>query len=281
MGKTKIKTLDETPVEEVKVVKKAGKKEYNLPQIEGIDEVETKDIKEIKAKETEVQKTVKTQKPGKAKPRSKKYKEAVKDLDRGSIYQIPQAIEMVKKTSYSKFPGSLEIHINTKQSGIRGLVSLPFMAGRRLKILAFGPSTGPGQVDLGEDVTAGDDKKIDEISKGKIDFDILITTPQWMVKLAKVAKVLGPKGLMPNPKNNTITDDLKKAVESLQAGKTEFKTESKAAVIHLALGKLNQPDEELIENTKTLLSAIGKSRVKKAVVAPTMGPSFKIDTAKI
>src|SRR3989344_7409818 len=168
---------------------------------------------------------------------------------------------MVKKLSYSKFNGTLEAHINTIQTGIRGLVSLPFVSGKKLRILEF----------------EGDDSIIEEISKGKINFDLVITTPEWMPKLAKVAKNLGPRGLMPNPKSGTITTDLKKAVESFQAGKTEYKTEPKAKVMHLALGKLDQSTEELSANIKALLQVLGKTRVKKITLSPTMGPGVKVD----
>lgn len=214
----------------------------------------------------------KAQKPGKTKKvRSKKYKEKITDLDRSKSYPVNEAIDLVKKLSYSKFDGTLEAHINTSQKGIRGLVSLPFSAGKKLRILVFGAKTPLG------DATPGDDSAIESISKGKVDFDLVITTPEWMSKLAKVAKVLGPRGLMPNPKNGTITEDLKKAVESFQSGKTEYKTESKTPLIHLGLGKLNQPTEELSANIKTLLQAIGKTRVKKVSLSPTMGPSVKIE----
>jgi len=123
----------------------------------------------------------------------------------------------------------------------------------------------------------GDESVIESINKGKVDFDLVITTPEWMPKLAKVAKNLGPRGLMPNPKNGTITDALKKTVESFQAGKTEYKTESKAAVIHIGLGKLNQPTEQLAANVKTLLATIGKTKIKKVTLSPTMGPGVKVD----
>jgi len=216
----------------------------------------------------------KKQKPGKAKPRSKKYQEVIKDLDRTKTYSLEEAIDLVKKLSYSQFNGTLEAHINTAQTGIRSLVSLPFVAGKKLRILAFGTKTPEG-------VTAGDDTTIDTISKGKVDFDLIITTPEWMPKLAKVAKILGPKDLMPNPKNGTITEDLKKAVEGFQSGKTEYKTEAKTPVIHLALGKLNQPNEELVANTKTLLQTLGKSKVKKVSLSPTMGPSVKINLTSL
>lgn len=219
----------------------------------------------------------------KPKPRGKKYQEVIKELDRTQTHPLNEAVELAKKASFSKFDGTLEAHINTVQTGIRGLVSLPYASGKKLRILAFGPSVASGQAKELEGVGAvvGDDKAIEEIAKGKVDFDLVITTPEWMPKLAKVAKVLGPKGLMPNPKNGTITEDLKKAAESFQSGKTEYKTELKAPVIHLGLGKLTQPTEELAANIKTLLSTIGKSKIKKVTLAPTMGPSVKLDLGSI
>ncbi|MDO8576745.1 MAG: hypothetical protein Q7R82_00200 [Candidatus Daviesbacteria bacterium] len=250
--------------------------------------IESKDKDAIASLQHDKKKT--TQKPGKAKPRSKKYQELSKDLDRTKTYPLAEAVEMIKKLSYSKFNGTLEAHINTAQTGIRGLVSLPYAAGRKLRILTFGPSTGSTPLttsSLGiksgteNGVIIGSDEIIEEINTGKINFDIVVTTPEWMPKLAKVARILGPRGLMPNPKNGTITspsaDGLKKAVQEFQAGKTEYKTEAKAPVIHLALGKLNQPNEELIANIKTLYQTIGKSRIKKISLSPTMGPSVKVN----
>ena len=231
------------------------------PKIKIIDDSVAEAPIEIKEVKTETPK--KATKPGKAKPRSKKYQELVKDLDKTKSYPLSEALDLVKKLSYSKFAGTLEAHINTSTTGIRGLVSLPFVTGRKLRILAF----------------EGSDEIIDNISKGKIDFDIIVTTPAWMGKLAKVARILGPRGLMPNPKNGTIAEDLKKAVEGFQTGKTEYKTESKAPVIHIAMGKLNQPNEELSANIKALLQTLGKSRVKKVTLSPTMGPSVKVDLA--
>lgn len=226
----------------------------------------------------------KAKKPGKAKPRSKKYQEISADLDRVKTYPLTEAVDMAKKMSYSKFTGTLEAHINTSQTGIRGLVSLPFASGRKLRILAFGKDAAESGADI-----VGSDEVIEEINKGKVDFDLVITTPEWMPKLAKVARILGPKSLMPNPKNGTITDDLKKAVEGFQAGKTEYehsskqvyKTESKAPVIHLSMGKINQSTEELTANIKTLLQTVGKTRVKKVTLSPTMGPSVKVDLSSI
>lgn len=219
---------------------------------------------------------------GQAKPRSKKYQEASKNLDKTQSYSVTEAVELAKKLSYSKFTGTLEAHINTRVSNLRGLVTLPYASGKKLTILAFGPSTTLRTID---DIIPGDDNTIEEIIKGKVNFDLVVTTPEWMPKLAKIARILGPRGLMPNPKNGTITTDLKKAVEGFQAGKTEYeqgskilyRTEAKAQVIHLGLGKLDQPTEELAANVTTLLQTLGKSRVKKVSISPTIGPSVKLD----
>lgn len=234
-------------------------------------------VKEVKKEEKVTEAPKKVQKTS-VKPRSKKYQEISKDLDKSKTYPVNEAIDLVKKNSYSKFEGTLEAHINTITTGIRGLVSLPFVSGKKLRILAFGPSTS---LRVEDNVIIGDEAKIEEINKGKIDFDLLLTTPDWMAKLAKVAKNLGPRGLMPNPKSGTITTDLKKSVESFQSGKTEYKTEAKAPVIHLGLGKLDQPTEQLVANIKTLIQQIGKTRVKKVVLSPTMGPGVKVDLGSV
>lgn len=241
------------------------------PKVKTIDDSESLEEENKKAPKEAVEapKEKKAQKPGKQKKvRSKKYLELTKNLDKSKSYSLTEAVAMVKSLNYAKFDATLEAHINTTASGIRGLVSLPYVTGKKLRILSF----------------EGDDSVIENISKGKIDFDIIVTTPEWMPKLAKVAKILGPRGLMPNPKNGTIVsgeDGLKKAVESFQAGKTEYKTEPKAPVIHIGLGKINQPTEELAANVKTLLQTIGKTRVKKLTLSPTMGPSVKVDLASI
>ena len=298
MGKKKLAIIDDSIQEEVK--KKPSRKVAKSSAVEAISEVErtsdsmnetesgakqthseptgeasgTSTTDEPTSKEPERATPKKVQKPGKAKPRSKKYQELVKDLDRSKTYPIPEAVDMVKKLSYAKFNATIEAHVNTVASGIRGLVSLPYASGKKLRILAFGKGADSAGADI-----VGTDSTLEEIEKGKINFDLVITTPDWMPKLAKVAKVLGPRGLMPNPKNGTITEDLKKAVEGFQSGKTEYKTEPKAPVIHLGLGKLDQPTEELSANIKILLQTVGKTRIKKVTLSPTMGPSVKVDLA--
>lgn len=301
MGKKKLTIIDDSlPVEE----KTSGKDKERVKSesVEAIGAAEpTPEVNESTseegAKQTNSEQTgsasgasrpdeqapkKKAQKPGKThgsaskKVRSKKYQEKVAELDRTKALPVTEAIDLVKKLSYSKFDGTLEAHINTIQTGMRGLVSLPFASGKKLTILAF----GKGAEESGADIV-GTEEVVETINKGKVSFDLVVTTPEWMPKLAKIARILGPRGLMPNPKNGTITDDLKKAVEGFQAGKTEYKTESKAPVIHLGLGKLTQPNEELVANIKILIQTLGKTRVRKVTLAPTMGPSVRVELASL
>lgn len=278
MGKTKTKFIDDSQTQEKGKKQKAQPKaDLSVETTEAVMEKENViQGNEVTTESKDVDK--KPQKIGKSKPRSKKYQEKLTEteLDKQQSYPVNQVLELVKALSYSKFPGTLEIHINTRQAGIRGLVSLPYASGKKLRIIAFGKKADESGADI-----IGNEEKIEEITKGKIDFDLAVITPEWMPKLAKAARVLGPRGLMPNPKNGTITEDLKKAVESFQSGKTEYRSESKAMLIHLALGKLTQPSEELIANVKALLSTIGKSRIKKVTLAPTMGTSVKLDLSSI
>ena len=288
MGKTKTKIMDDSsPQEESKKpAKKLGRQDELVEKLKAELGMEVQTIatgnskleKSVQPQPSKLKKPASSiQSPTSKKIRSKKYQEVAKDLDKAKAYPLTEAVDMIKKLSYSKFNATLEAHINTISLGLRGLVSLPFASGKKLRILAFGSSTS----DAEEGVFFGDDSTIEEINTGKVNFDLIITTPDWMPKLAKIARILGPRGLMPNPKNGTITNDLKKTIEGFQAGKTEYKTEGKAPVIHLALGKLNQPTVELTANITTLLQTLGKSRVKKVTLSPTMGPSVRLDLTSI
>ena len=233
------------------------------------------DVKKGKtAKEDKVSK--RAQKKGTLKYRSKKYLEAREKVEKTKRYPLAEAVELAKTASYSKFGGSLEIHINTSVKNIRGLVNLPFASGKKLKVIAF----GKGAENSGADIIGSDDD-LKEIEKGRINFDILVVSPDIMPRLARFAKVLGPRGLMPNPKNGTISSDLKKAVAEIQGGKTEYKTQKDSQVIHLSLGALSRPSEELVQNAKILLNTIGKTKSKKVTLAPSMGPGVKVDLSSI
>lgn len=172
--------------------------------------------------------------------------------------QLSRSIELLRKFKSSSFDESVELHINAKEKGISGMVVLPHGTGKTLKIVV------------------ANDAVIAEIEKGKIDFDILVATPQMMPMLAKVAKVLGPKGLMPNPKNGTITTNTDDAVKKLSAGQISFKTESGAPLIHLMVGKLSFNDKQLEQNISTVLSAIGVSKIDKVTLKSTMSPAIHL-----
>lgn len=210
------------------------------------------------------------------KQRSKKYQEALERFEKSKLYNVEEALEVVKQAGYTKFPGSIELHINTNQKNLRGLITLPFASGKSLKIAAL----GRGAADSGADVVV-DDAIFSDIEKGRINFDCLVVTPDQMPKIARLARILGPRGLMPNPKSGTISDNLKKAVAELAGGKTEYKTQKDSQVIHLSVGKKDQESSEIVSNIKALYQIIGKSRIKKLVLAPTMGPSVKINPASL
>lgn len=278
MSKTKIAIMDDSIIKEPK----EGEKSEKAATPEVVEAIENKaEVKNAESKEDakagkKTKKSKASVKKGKAKYRSVKYKAAAEKIEKSKKYGLSEAIEAAKESSYSKFDGSLELHIGTSAKNIRGLVSLPFASGKKLKILAF----GKGAAESGADVI-GDDAKLAEIIRGITSFDVVVTTAEWMPKLARAAKILGPRGLMPSPKNGTITEDLKKAVTEIQSGKVEYKTEKNGQVIHLSVGKVSQVSEEIAQNTKILFNAIGKTKVKKLVIAPSMGLGVKVDLASI
>jgi len=228
--------------------------EQALAEAEIIKKKEAKLEKElIKETEKEVKKQTK-----KTKKSSPKYIKAKQKVDSNKLYPLKEALNLLKEVSLSKFTGSVEIHLVVKESGQKGEVEFPY-------------STGKKQI-----IKIVDDNLIGELEKGKISFTTLVATPQSMAKLVKFAKLLGPKGLMPNPKNGTISDQPEKAAE-IMAKKTTFKTENKAPLMHLTIGKVDMPEKEIEANFKSLIKAVGRKNIKKVAIAPTMGPSIKID----
>lgn len=295
MGKKKPVVMDDSIIEEVKEPRKKLNPnpatevaaETARPQLNpNRAKLNPNKANEAKTSEPEAKKAEEKASPKKAEKteekkeskvtHGKKYQEVREKVERNKNYAVPTAVELAKEVSYSSFDGTIEIHINTAAKNVRGLVSLPFASGKSLNVIAF----GKGAAESGADII-GDDAKLAEIAKGKINFDVIVTDPTWMPKLAGAAKVLGPRGLMPNPKNGTIATDLKKAVTEIKSGKVEYKTERNGQVIHLSVGKVSQSSEEITQNIKILLGTIGKTKIKQAVLAPTMGPSVKIDVSTI
>ncbi len=225
--------------------------------------------------------------------RGKKYIKVSKDLDRNKSYSLEEGLKEVKKTSYSKFVGSLEVHFDIvvpkdrDPKSIKGAVSLPHSTDvKSVTIAAFvTPDKEKDAKDAGADFV-GLDKLIKDIKENKITFDVAIAIPSVMPKIAVLGKELGPKGLMPNPKNGTVTDDIASAIGEYKKGKQTFACDT-SGVIHIKAGKLDIDDDKLIENVHVAVLAVedvlGKPYNQSIVrmhIAPTMGPSYKIEYKK-
>ena len=202
--------------------------------------------------------------------------------------KFSEAIQKVKETSKTKFDPTVEVHINLElekkgEQSVRFTTTLPHGTGKTKKVAVFASRKVPN-ADL--ELTEDDIAKIDKNTiRPKVDFDILVAEPKFMPKLAKVAKILGPAGVMPNPKTGTVTEDVEKAVEQIKKGKVEVRTEPVAPVIHTIIGKKSFEDNKLEENFNELINAIRSNKPAKAkpnfirsvFVTSTMGPSFSVD----
>jgi len=262
MSKKTIKTVGKEEKKEAKNAKK-GKGKIKVAGLKGGEKIkvvvsEPVAVEKKIAKEDEVPEAKKKRK---AKTRGKRYQTMKKKIDRNKAYSLAEAIKLVKETSLSKFVGNLEAHLLVDKKGEVAEVSLPYFKTKQKKVVI------------------ADDKIIAKIKEGKIDFDILLASPELMPRIVPLARVLGPKGLMPNPKNGTLIDDPKKSIKKFQGSTLKMKTEKKAPVLHLVLGKLDQPEKELVANVEVVLKAIGKGKTKKLILAATMGPSVKVALA--
>jgi large subunit ribosomal protein L1 len=234
--------------------------------VEGTElKAEVKELLEKVEKGETAGKESKKKKSSGPKVRGKKYQEAVKLIEKSKLYPTTDAVKLVKKTSVTKFDATVELHINLnpatlgEKTDYRGSVTLPHGTGKQVRVLV------------------ADDEIIAEITAGKINFDILIAHPSMMPKLAKVARILGPKGLMPNPKTGTITTDVEKRVKELSHGQVNFKTEPDNPLIHMAIGKVSFEDAQLKENIEAVITAIGRGKLAKVTISSTMGPGIKVE----
>ena len=202
--------------------------------------------------------TAETHKVKTTKVRGKKYQTVKKKIDVTKYYPLKEAVKLVKETSLSKFDGKVEAHITVLDIGNVGEITFPHLETASKKIVIL------------------NDTILAEIKEGKVNFDIIIASPATMPKLLPLARILGPKGLMPNPKNGTLTDKPEESLKKLSAAKTNLKTEKKAPVLHTIVGKISQKDEEIIDNIKELIKVIKANKIKKLALCATIGPSVKV-----
>lgn len=229
-----------------------------------------------------------------AKKKSKKYLEAAKQVEAGKNYTANEALALVKKIDFAKFDATVEVafnlNVDTKQADqqLRGAVVLPNGTGKDQKVVVFakGPKAKEAQ-EAGADVV-GDDDLVAQIQDGWLDFDVAIATPDMMAQVGRLGRVLGPKGLMPNPKTGTVTMDVAKAVSESKAGKVTYRTDRDGNV-HVPLGKVSFSEEALEGNFKTIYGVIAKARpaavkgqyIKHVSFASTFGPSVTVDLASL
>ncbi|MGN8921996.1 50S ribosomal protein L1 [Lachnospiraceae bacterium HCP28S3_F9] len=227
--------------------------------------------------------------------RGKKYVEAAKAIDRGTLYDVADAVALVKKTAVAKFDETIEAHIRTGCDGrhadqqIRGAVVLPHGTGKKVRILVFAKDAKAEEAKaVGADYVGGMEL-IEKIQKENwFEFDVVVATPDMMGVVGRIGRVLGPKGLMPNPKAGTVTMDVTKAIQEIKAGKIEYRLD-KTNIIHVPLGKASFTEEQLADNFQTLIDAINKARpaavkgqfLKSVVLTSTMGPSVKVNPLKL
>lgn len=260
MGEQKTKKVSEEDAlkeaeKTLKDIKTGKEKPISQPKTE-IGQSQTKSVDRGEAK------TKTSKKPPKI--RSQKYKKALILVDRSKLYSLDEAVDLVKKTSYSKFDGSVEMHVRlgSKKGGepiaFRKLISLAHQAGKEPKIAII------------------DEALIEKISKEKkADYDILLATPEIMPKLAKIARILGPQGKMPNPKSGTVTKEPQKVIQDIKSGKIEIKTD-KQGNIHQVLGKVSWEDAKLKENISAVLASLSASQIVGATLCASMGPGIKV-----
>ena len=227
--------------------------------------------------------------------RGKRYQEAAKNIDRSVQYDVAEAIGLAKKSAVAKFDETIEVHIRTGCDGrhaeqqIRGEVVLPHGTGKTVKVLVFAKGTKLDEAQAAGADFVGGEELIPKIqNEGWLDFDVVVATPDMMGVVGRLGRVLGPKGLMPNPKAGTVTMDVTKAVNDIKAGKIEYRLD-KANIIHVPIGKASFTEEQLADNFQSLIAAINKAKpsslkgqyLKSCVVAPTMGPGVKINVTKL
>ena len=287
----KLDTVEETtaPVEAEEKYAKAGKK--SKKHVEEVKAEEERQARKLEAAaEPEKKAGPKPVTRTRLERRGKNYRKAAEQIEKGKAYALKDAIELAIKTSPVKFDATLEMHfrlgVDPRQAdqNIRSTVSLPAGTGKSVRVAVFAPlDVCKAAKAAGADI-AEDEEFLKKLDKEEIDFDVLISTPQYMPKLGRYARMLGPKGLMPNPKAGTVTMDIEKAVKEAKGGKIEYRVD-KQAIVHVGLGKLSFGADKLEENVKAFIDSLKAQKpasikgqyIKSVYMTTTMGPSIQIE----
>lgn len=284
--------VQETEVKEVKTAK-AGKR-----SAKAIAETEEKIAKEERKEiaKSEEDKPKQPSKPTRSRleRRGKKYQEAAKLVEVDKLYTMAEAIELATKTSTTKFDATVELHarlgVDPRQAdqNLRDTIILPAGTGKTVRVAVFADEDVAKEAKKAGADVAGNDDFLAQLDKGVIDFDVLIATPSVMARLSKYARVLGPKGLMPNPKSGTVTTDVAKAVSQAKAGKVEYRVDS-TGIVHLGVGKVSFGSKKLAENIEAVVASLKQNKpaslksayVKSLTITTSMGPSIKVAVSEI
>ena len=269
---------------------KSGKK--SKKHVEEVKAEEERQARKVEAKAAEAEQKPKGAAPivrPKIERRGKKYQEAAKLVEKGKTYTLKDAIALAIKTSPVKFDATVEAHVRLgdprqADQNIRTTVVLPNGNGKTIKVAVFAPLDECKKALAAGADTAEDEEFLKKLEKGTIDFDVLISTPAYMPKLGKFARLLGPKGLMPNPKAGTVTADIEKAVKEAKAGKVEYRVD-KQAIVHIGLGKVSFGETKLLENANTFFDSLKSQKpasikgsfVKSVFVTTSQGPSIAVE----
>jgi len=286
--KTSEKVISKSVDKPMEPLAKAGK--HSAKAIKEAEELAAKEAR--KAAKAEIEDVPKKPTP---KPRSrveragKKYREAAKLIDKDRVYSLAEALELAIKTSAVKFDATVELHVNlgvdpkTADQNVRDSVTLPAGTGKTLRVAVFAEGDGVAKAKAAGADIAGEADFLAQLDKDEINFDVLITNPHLMARLGKYAKLLGPKGLMPNPKSGTITADVPKAIKEAKAGRVEYRVDQ-AGIIHLGIGKVSFGPQKLGQNADVVLASIKAAKpaslkgvyINSAFITTTMGPSIKV-----
>lgn len=265
MGKIRVKTLGDEELEKEQKKKTEKRAETKKAKEKEAEQAEVAEGAQIEQKEPEKKEKAKKSSYVKKKtknPHSKRYQTTVTFVDRNKQYSLSQALELLEKLEKAKFDETVELHVNTIEPGVSASMKLPHGSGKQTRV-AIADSTSVEGI-------------VKQVEGGKIDFDVLLATPDVMPKLARVAKYLGPRGLMPNPKNETITAKPQEVAKQYQGGQITVKTEAKSPIIHLSVGKMSFGKEKLSENIKVVFAALPQTKLKNVTLKSTMSPGIKI-----